>query len=134
MSQQKGQSNMNRNGQTLILFVIMIPIFIGLAALVIDLGILTHAKSKLAHTTETILKECYQKRMASNIEEEIADRFVKNEISIEHLQVESTSSSLKISNEDTVKSVFGRLLGLEEYHVKTTKTMQEKDEENRSKE
>ncbi|MCI8575378.1 MAG: hypothetical protein HFI09_02805 [Bacilli bacterium] len=118
---------MNRNGQTLILFVIMIPIFLGIAALVIDLGILNNAKSKLEHTTDTILKEYYSKRMENNIKEEIKESFNKNKIATEHLGVEASSSSLKITNEETVKSIFGNLIGIEEYHIKTTKVIREKE-------
>jgi hypothetical protein len=118
---------MNRKGQTLILFVIMIPIFLTLAALVIDLGLLNSAKKKLDHTTMTILKEFYPKRMEANVKEEIKESYEKNHLKTDHLVIEITDASLKIVTEGEVKSIFGRLIGFNEYQFKTTKTIREEN-------
>lgn len=41
-------SSMNRRGQTLILFVFFLPIFLAIIATVIDVGLLTHEKIRLS--------------------------------------------------------------------------------------
>lgn len=114
---------MNKNGQTLILFVLFLPIIIILAAFVIDIGLLTNAKIKLDQTTTTILKEFYEKRMSSELDSEIEKNFLKNKISVEKLKIDVSEDYLKIQNEDQIKSIFGRLIGIEEYTYQTKKTI-----------
>lgn len=114
---------MNKNGQTLILFVLFLPIIIILAAFVIDIGLLTNAKIKLDQTTTTILKEFYEKRMSSELDSEIEETFLKNKISVEKLKIDVSEDYLKIQNEDQIKSIFGRLIGIEEYTYQTKKTI-----------
>lgn len=115
---------MNKNGQTLILFVLFLPMIIILAAFVIDIGLLTNAKIKLDQTTTTILKEFYEKRMSSELDNEIKEIFLKNKISVEKLKIDVSEDYLKIQNEDQIKSIFGRLIGIEEYTYQTKKTIQ----------
>lgn len=114
---------MNKNGQTLILFVLFLPMIIILAAFVIDIGLLTNAKIKLDQTTTTILKEFYEKRMSSELDSEIEETFLKNKISVEKLKIDVSEDYLKIQNEDQIKSIFGRLIGIEEYTYQTKKTI-----------
>ena len=57
---------MNKNGQTLVMFVIIIPIFIILLAFVVDTGIILKNTTKLNSTTKTILKNTYDDRLNDN--------------------------------------------------------------------
>lgn len=114
---------MNRKGQTLIIFVMMLPIFLLLAALVIDVGVATNAKLKLSNTTTTVLKTFYEKRFDPDIEEEMKEMFSKNDIPIEHLMITIDSESLEIQNEYAVDSIFGKIVGINEYPLSIQKKM-----------
>ena len=46
---------MNKHGQTLILFVILIPILLGLAAFVIDVGFMVSKRVELKEVSKTII-------------------------------------------------------------------------------
>lgn len=120
---------MNRNGQTLIIFVIMVPVFLILAALVIDLGIVTNAKLKLSGITTTILKESYDTRFEETTKEKIQKLYLKNDIPRENLRITITENGIEIENKYEVSSFFGQLIGIKSYpisiHKKITKVNNE---------
>ena len=49
----------NNKGQTLVLFIIFIPILLLLAAFVIDTGIIIRESTRLKSTTKTVLKDTF---------------------------------------------------------------------------
>lgn len=120
---------MNRNGQTLIIFVIMIPIILLLAALVVDVGLLTNEKMKLSGTTTTILKEYYELRNEENLEENIKSLYQKNNIPVDKLEIKVDENDLIIKNEYEVKSIFGSLIGIKSYPISIHKKVIKIDNE-----
>ena len=122
---------MNRKGQTLIIFVIMIPIILLLAALVVDVGLVTNAKIKLSGTTTPVLKEFYEKRKESNLKDDIKKLYEKNEISVRNLEVIVEESSLEIANNYEIESMFGKLIGIKNYKVSIHKKIIKIEEEYR---
>lgn len=116
---------MNKRGQTLILFVLLIPILLILAALVIDIGLVTNAKLKLDNLTTSILEEFYDQKNEENIEQKIKEIYQKNNIKIDHLEINSTDTMLNIKIEDQIDSIFGRIIGIKEYSYQTDKTIKE---------
>lgn len=117
---------MNHKGQTLIIFVIMIPVLI-LAALVIDLGIMSYEKTKLSGITTTILKEFYEKR-ENDCETEIRKLYEKNHIPVENLKVVGTKEYLEIENQYEIKSVFGTLIGINKYSLSIHKKIRKEND------
>lgn len=114
---------MNRKGQTLIVFVVMIPLILILAAFVIDIGIVLNAKTKMDSTITMILKEYYSKREMDGLQEDIQEVFQKNHFNPEILEVTGTHSYLNIKVEDSVDSIFGKLIGMQEYRYTSSKTI-----------
>ena len=96
---------MNRNGQTLILFVILIPVLLILAALVIDIGIISNEKMHVSKVTSTILKETFEKEETV---EEIKKLYEKNNIPTENLTIE---------NNYEINSIFGNIIGIKKYSI-----------------
>ena len=76
---------MNKNGQTLVMFVIIIPIFIILLAFVVDTGIILKNTTKLNSTTKTILKNTYDDRLNDNYYEKVKKLYEKNNINSENI-------------------------------------------------
>lgn len=106
---------MNKRGQTLALFIIFIPIFIGLAALVMDTGLVISKKAHLKEVTKTAINAYFNKKMD---EEKIKDLLIKNEISVDNLVLEIENNKIMINNEIDVDSIFGGLIGIKEYKIK----------------
>ena len=110
---------MNKNGQTLVMFVIIIPIFIILLAFVVDTGIILKNTTKLNSTTKTILKNTYDDRLNDNYYEKVKKLYEKNNIPTKNIQIEFNLDEVKITNEYYKPSIFGKIIGLKEYKIKT---------------
>ena len=105
---------MNKHGQTLIAFVLLVPIFLIFLAFVVDTGLILKEKTKGVSTTKTILKNIYKEPT----EEKIKDLYQKNNISIENLEIKLEENSISITNEYEIDSIFGNIIGIKNYTIK----------------
>ena len=78
---------MNKHGQTLIIFIILIPMFLGILALVIDIGLVVSKKIELKETTKTIVKENIKNLNNKNFNKQISDLLEKNNIETKNLKI-----------------------------------------------
>lgn len=113
---------MNHKGQTLILFVLLLPILLILLALIIDIGLMSIETTKLNGITNQILKDTKEKKL-----EEIEKIYQKNKIPIDKLEVNQDSNYLEIQNEYEINSIFGKIIGIQKYKI----TVHKKIEKNR---
>lgn len=109
---------MNKNGQTLILFVIFIPIFLLLLAFVVDTGIILKEHTKLNSTTKTILKTTIKDLETDEYEEKVRALLEKNKIPIFNLEIKKEEDFVEIKNEYKIESIFGKTIGIKEYRIK----------------
>lgn len=110
---------MNKRGQTLILFVIMVPIFILLLSFVVDTGMILKEHTKLNNTIKTVLKTTYEIRLDSDYQEKVTNLMQKNNLPTENLQIDIMDNSVKIQNEYAKESIFGKIIGIKEYKIKS---------------
>ncbi len=90
---------MNNKGQSLILFVLIIPILLGILALTIDLGNALVTKNSLDNITELVLNYCLEK---NNEEYKLNDSDI---IQLMNLNTKKEISSVQIENDTiTIKS------------------------------
>ncbi len=92
----------NKKGQTLVLFIIFLPVIIISFAFVIDVGLMYNAKIK----GENLLKEAEKENI------DIVKYFSDNGIEIKEIK---TDKCTKINYE--ISSIFGRVLGMDTYKV-----------------
>ena len=110
---------MNNKGQTLILFVILVPIFILLLAFVVDTGLILKEHTKLNNTIKSVLKTTYEIRLDSDYQEKVTNLIDKNNIPTLNLKIEVIDNSIKIQNEYQKESIFGKIIGIKEYKIKS---------------
>lgn len=113
---------MNNKGQTLVLFVVLIPIFILILALVVDNGLIMNTKNKLLNKSEMIIKNVYPKLDTDNYEKLIKDLYIKNEIKYDDLIVNYSNNKLIITIKTSLKSVFGKFIGQDKYDLEISLT------------
>ena len=118
---------LNNHGQTLIIFVILLPILLALMAFVVDISYMYNEKFHLENTTKMIIKNNYKNRLDNGIENKIKDLYKKNDIKINNLKIESTTNYLKIKNNYNIDSIFGKIVGLKKYKIKTNLKGYEED-------
>ena len=109
---------LNNKGQTLIIFVILIPLLITLMAFVVDISYMYRENNKLENTTKTIIKNLYDERLNENIESKVKDLYKKNKIDIKNIKISAKDDYLIIENNYEVNSIFGKLIGLKKYKIK----------------
>ena len=113
-------NNLNNKGQTLIMFVILIPVMLILMALVIDIAYVYREDAKLESTTKSIIKNLYNKKEDSNIESMVIELYKKNDIDTSNVKVNSNNEFLEIENNYNIDSIFGKIIGLKKYEVKVS--------------
>ncbi len=108
---------MNRKGQTLVIFIIIFPVFLILMALIVDIGLIQLEQRKLNQVTELLLQDYYDYRMDANILELVENGFGNNQIDVSNLKVNGTDDFFQIENQTVISSVFGKLLGFQNYSI-----------------
>lgn len=106
---------MNKKGQTLALFIILIPILIGIAAFVVDTGVVFAKRVHLKDVTKMVIKDMIKKNLN---EEQVRELFVKNDVDVDNMELEINNDKVIISNEIEVESIFGKIIGIEDYKIK----------------
>lgn len=111
---------MNRNGQALVIFVILIPIIALVMTLVLDLGNVNKEKIKITNTLTTIIEDVLNKE--SDNKEELVKELIKlNEIKYDELNI-NYDESLNINLTKDIKSVLGSFIKIDIYRVKISLT------------
>ncbi len=108
---------MNKKGQTLVFFIVFIPFILMLASYVIDLGYIQSEKIKLNDTTKIVIKELYKKDYSTN---QIKQLYQKNDIKLQKVAIKKEEDKVKVSASYEVESIFGKLVGIKKYLIKTT--------------
>ena len=98
---------MNNRGQTLIIFVILIPVVIVMLALVVDIGYMNIEKIKYQGIVELAMKEGMEKQSIEALEKSLE----LNEIEKSEYQV-SYQNDVEVLFDKKVSSIFGRIIAI----------------------
>lgn len=110
---------MNKKGQTLISFVMLIPLLLIFIAFIIDTSYCYKEKNRLDNVTETILKNNYENKNNNTIVADIKNLYKKNNISSKNVEVIIKDNRMQIKNEYEIDSIFGKMIGIKSYKIKT---------------
>lgn len=105
---------MNNKGQTLIIFVILIPILILVAALVVDTGLMTFEKARYRGIIENGIEEYFD---TGNVEE-TEKIFSLNDIPKEEYTIIIQENQIEVSLNTSIEAIFGKIINIEEYEIK----------------
>ena len=111
---------MNNKGQVLVLFIIILPILLLGCACLIDSSYMLYQKNRLDNINYDVLDSIKTK---INLTEEDVERLILlNDAKIVnediYIDVKNTMDrNISISNYILVNSIFGRLIGIDEYKV-----------------
>lgn len=103
---------MNKHGQTLILFVILIPIILMLLAIIVDVGLVMGNKIKLEEVTKNAVQDAFDD------EYKILEILKKNKVDTNNMKITRENEKLKIEIKQEVKSIFGGIVGIKKYDIK----------------
>ena len=87
---------MNNKGQTLVLFVIILPIILIVFTLVIDLGLLHIDKRNIENNVVSSIEYYFSDKSDEKFETKITDMLNKNILDIDKIYINNTSEYLEI--------------------------------------
>ena len=103
---------MNKNGQTLVIFVFLIPLFIMMLAIVVDLGLVTNANIKYL----SLARECVKIVNKDGIDKGklLLD---KNGLDNDNYEIAISNNEIEVKINTKVESIFGSIINIKEYDV-----------------
>ena len=108
---------MNKRGQTLIIFVMLIPIILTMAALVIDVGLLYYKKNEYTGIVEESIKEYFK-------DEDILSAKktrVLNGVSLDDTEINVSDNKITVTLDTKVDSIFGKVIRINDYEIKVSR-------------
>lgn len=105
---------MNKRGQTLIIFVMLIPIILTMAALVIDVGLLYYKKNEYTGIVEESIKEYFKDEDLTSALETLT----LNGVSLDDVLVSATDGKISVTLDTKVDSIFGKVIRINDYEIK----------------
>lgn len=106
---------MDNKGQSLVLFVIIIPILLGVLAFVIDLGLINLEKDKLDNINIMVIE--YGLENINTVTVKDLDDLIKENDSIVLSDISITSDSIVIILNKEVDSIFGNIINFKNYKI-----------------
>ena len=103
---------MNKKGQSLVLFVLIIPLLVGVFAFVIDTGLAYYNKSKISGSIESNLEIILEKKIYDK--EKIKEVIIAN-IDYGKIDIENNRTKIYIRVQKENNYVFTHLLSQDKY-------------------
>ena len=107
---------MNNKGQTLVIFIIVLPLIILAMAFIVDTGLMVINKSKLDSTSKVIIDKYYD--YEGDIDLVVREYLDNNDINYQSYKIER-NNNFKIEIKSTIDSIFGKVIGLKEYEIES---------------
>ena len=108
---------MNKRGQTLIIFVMLIPIILTMAALVIDVGLLYYKKNEYTGIVEESIKEYFKDEDILSAKKTLT----LNGVSLDDTEINISDNKITVTLDTKVDSIFGKVIRINEYEIKVSR-------------
>lgn len=106
---------MNNKGQTLVVFVVLLPFICLVMGFIIDKCYLLYSEKELEHIASIV---CEYALDESKTENQIKKLALENDKDIENIRVTREENRVKVILSKNQKSMFSKLLGKESYKIK----------------
>ena len=107
---------MDNKGQTLVIFIIVLPLLILAMAFIVDTGLMIINKSKLDSTSKVIIDKYYD--YEGDIDLIVEEYLKNNNINYQSYKV-VRNNNFMIDIKSKVESIFGKVIGLKEYEIES---------------
>ena len=112
---------MNNKGQSLVTFVILIPLLLIVCGMVIEFANISYQKHQLTSVTKTIISSIIttDKMLDNELKNDIIKLYNDNNIKVDDLLVES-NNYLKINATAHADSFLGKIINKDYYEIKVS--------------
>lgn len=101
---------MNNKGQSLVIFIIIIPVIFIVFIFLYDYAYIINSQNKYENVTRTILNSTLE-------EDKIVDLYRQNGYKVDDFKYKKENDKVYIQNSYKIKSVFGNIVNLKNYTV-----------------
>ena len=108
---------MNNRGQTLVMFIVFLPLLLIIMATVIDISLMYYEKNKLDNLTMMVTEYGMDHIEDKNIEKKVKKIIVENDEEVKLKKMEIKEKNFEIILSKTTESTFGKIIGIEEYKI-----------------
>lgn len=114
---------LNDRGQTLVLFILLLPVLLLVLGYLVDIGLLHIQKRKIDRTVDMVLDYGIQHQDSIALEEEMYQLLIMNLKSVEEEKIVITDTSITVAIKKTVDRVFPFLFPNQNHTIQMTKTI-----------
>jgi len=111
---------MNKKGQVLVFFVILIPVLVTIAAFAIDMGYNFYQSNKLHSINHMVLKYGLEHISRSDVRTKMIDLLYKNDKDIDSYELKIEDNNITLMTKKTVDSIFGKAINIKFYYIEAT--------------
>jgi len=108
---------MNNKGQTLIIFIVFLPLLLIIMATVIDVSLMYYEKNKLDNLNMMVTEYGLNHIEDEKLEEKINKLVNKNDNEIKIKKIVISENKVIITLSKSNNSTFGKIIGIEEYKI-----------------
>ena len=108
---------LNNKGQTLVMFVLLIPLLVLVLVLVCDIGNLVCTKIEVSDINKLVIDSGLDEIDNTYVKDKLSNLIVINDKEIKDYTIEINKNMIKVTLKKTAKSIFGRIIGLSGYEV-----------------
>jgi hypothetical protein len=108
---------MNRKGQVLVLFVILIPILIAMAAYAIDMAHVFYCSTKLNNLNYMVIEYGLKNINDININAKISELLDENDPNIDTKRIIIDDNKINIKLNEEIDSIFGKAINIDTYQI-----------------
>jgi hypothetical protein len=110
----------NRRGQVLVLFVILIPLLIAIAAFTIDMGYSFYQSNRLNNINHIVIEYGLKHIDDSNVRAKMIDLLYKNDNQVDAYDLKIENNKITLNIKETVDSIFGKAINIDFYYLSST--------------
>ena len=108
---------LNNKGQTLVMFVLLIPLLVLVLVLVCDIGNLVCTKIEVSNINKLVIDSGLDEIDNTYVKDKLSNLIVINDKEIKDYTIEINKNMIKVTLKKTAKSILGRIIGLSGYEV-----------------
>ena len=111
---------MNNRGQTLALFVILLPVLLLLLVLIIDIGKVIVEKLELNNINQIVLEYGLDNVEKENIYDEMLELVRLNKNDVDVIDINITSDKISLTLIDSVDFMFKKIVDINRFKIKSS--------------
>jgi hypothetical protein len=111
---------MNRKGQVLVFFIILIPILVALAAYSVDMTYIYYRSTKLNNLNHMVLEYGLKHIKDTDVRKKMDDLLDKNDSDIDDYEIVIIDNKISISANKKIDSIFGKAINIDVYHLSSS--------------